>query len=308
MNSIFKLILRNKFNAVSNLDYLLNSISNVKEYINTPFFHLHNLITIRNKISNPITEFVTSNEIKSIDLVANEFISPDFGRKIFRHKDLSGKLAQLWNILNDIRSADPTQVVECVISAVEKKIPQRLSETKKNEFRDNYLQKFLLTSKKVNTVTDFIFEHVKSDMQTGSLDVLSICGILISFVVNSQSHLYFAMENIKKALSVINKKDDIEEIFSIESKVLQNTQIVTDIQAIRNAVSHGSFDIRFNYSQNEYIVDFESVLTGYQFNKSYTGRQLLLLYSDYDKLRDFQELLIRIAFLKATLRLYLFKI
>jgi hypothetical protein len=116
------------------------------------------------------------------------------------------------------------------------------------------------------------------------------------------------MENIKKALSILNKKYDIEEIFSIESRVLQNTQIVTDIQAIRNAVSHGSFDIRFNYTQNEYIVDFESLLTGYQFNKSYTGHQLLLLYSDYDKLRDFQELLIRIAFLKAILRSYLFKI
>ena len=75
----------------------------------------------------------------------------------------------------------------------------------------------------------------------------------------------------------------------------------------RNAVSHGSFDIRFNYAQNEYIVDFGNVLTGYQFNKNYTGNQLLMLYSDYDKLRDIQELLIRIAFLKATLRSYFFK-
>jgi hypothetical protein len=178
----------------------------------------------------------------------------------------------------------------------------------KHEFRDNYLQKFLLTSKKINTVTNFIFEQVKADAQTSSLDVLSICGILVSFVVNSQSHLYFAMENIKKALTILNKKYDVEEVFSIESKVLQNTKVVTDIQAIRNAVSHGSFDIRFNYDQNEYVVDFGSVLTGYEFNKCYTGHQLLMLYSDYDKLRDFQELLIRIAFLMATLRSYLFNI
>jgi hypothetical protein len=148
---------------------------------------------------------------------------------------------------------------------------------------------------------------VKADTQTGSLDVLSICGILVSFVANSQSHLYFVMENIKKALTILNKKYDIEEVFSIESKVLQNTQNVTDVQAIRNAVSHGSFDIRYNYEQNEYIVDFGSLLSGYQFNKSYTGHQLLMLYSDYDKLRDFQELLIRMAFLMATLRSYLFK-
>jgi hypothetical protein len=131
--------------------------------------------------------------------------------------------------------------------------------------------------------------------------------MLLSFVVNSQSHLYFAMENIKKANDILNKNYDIEDIFSIESKVIQNTKFVTDIQAIRNAVSHGSFSLGFNENIKEYFVDFESTLTGYYFKRRYTTSQLIALYSDYDHLRDIHELLIRIAFLKATLRLYLFK-
>jgi hypothetical protein len=92
------------------------------------------------------------------------------------------------------------------------------------------------------------------------------------------------MENIKEANSLLNKKHDIEEIFSIESKVIQNTEVVTDIQAIRNAVAHGSFDIRFNPKDNEYIVDFQGILTGYNFNKQYTGSEMFTLYGIYDNL------------------------
>lgn len=62
-------------------------------------------------------------------------------------------------------------------------------------------------------ITDFIFNHVKDDRFNKKLDVLSICGMLVSFVVNSQSHLYFVMENIKKAMDIFNKKYDIEKYF-----------------------------------------------------------------------------------------------
>lgn len=128
--------------------------------------------------------------------------------------------------------------------------------------------------------------------------------MLLSFSVNSQTHLYFVMENIKEAVTLLGKNYDIEEIFSIESKVNQNTKIVTDIQAIRNAVCHGSFNIEFNTEKCEYVIDFKSILSGYSFDRKYTGQELLYLYSDYDNLRNILELLIWIAFLKATLKLF----
>jgi len=67
MNTMLKLLLQNKFNSIINLNYLLNSVSNTKEYLKIPDMHLHNLIMIKNKISNPITEFVTSQDITLID-------------------------------------------------------------------------------------------------------------------------------------------------------------------------------------------------------------------------------------------------
>jgi hypothetical protein len=175
---------------------------------------------------------------------------------MFVEKSIGGKLRQLWNILQEIYTNDPNSVVDCVTNLVDKKLPKGLTEYEKKQLRDRSLAKFIRTSKKVNTVTDFIFDQIKADNQAQSLDVLSICGILISFVVNSQSHLYFVMENIKKAAGILNTNYDIEEIFSRTSKAVQNTESVSDIQAIRNAVCHGSFNIEYNKIRNEYSIDF----------------------------------------------------
>ncbi len=135
------------------------------------------------------------------------------------------------------------------------------------------------------------------------LYVLSTCGMLPSFVVNSHSHFVFCDGKHEGSCKHSQQKLWYWR-YIFESKVIQNTESVTDIQAIRNAVSHGSFNLEFSKTENEYIVDFQSVLLGYGFNRKYTGSQLILLYADYDKLRNIQELLIRIAFLKATLKLF----
>jgi hypothetical protein len=126
--------------------------------------------------------------------------------------------------------------------------------------------------------------------------------MLLSFVLNSQTHLYFAMESVKEAVAKLGRDYDLEEIFSIELPVQQNTKPATDIRAIRNAVSHGSFNIKYQSKIKDF--DFHSVLTNYTFNRQYTGKQLLEIYSAYDNLRNFQELLIRIALLKATLKIF----
>jgi hypothetical protein len=152
------------------------SVSNLKEHIKSHELHSNNIIKIKDKIANPITQFVTSEEIGSIDQVAAEFVSDDFGSKIFFHKDLSSKLQQLWNILQDIHNVDPNMVSECLTHTIEKRIPKSLSDSGKNEFMDSQLVilSIDITSEKVNTVTDLIFDQVKADANTNSLDALSI--------------------------------------------------------------------------------------------------------------------------------------
>ena len=188
---------------------------------------------------------------------------------------------------------------------LDKRTPSNLTDHEKIEFTKNLLSKFIRKTKNANSVTNLIFNQVKHDYETNNQYVMSICGVLISFVLNSESHLYFAMESIieaKNRLGITNF--EVEDIFSIESSVIQNTKNVTDINAIRNAVSHSAFDIKFEPLSNEYIIDLQSILSNYRFKREYTARELLNLYRHYDKLRDIQELFIRMAFLKSTLKLF----
>ena len=117
----------------------------------------------------------------------------------------------------------------------------------------------------------------------------------------------FCSWNIKKAQILLNNNSDIDEIFSLETKVVQNTKTVIDINAIRNAVCHGAFNINYDNHIKEYVVDFKGILNSYNYNKQYTGSELFILYANYDRLKDIQELFIRIAFLKATLKLFFLK-
>jgi len=302
--TLIKLFLVNKINATENLSFLINSSFNLKQFINNPDFYLREFSTLFNKINNPITEFVSDNEIKIIDKFAEEFVTPEFNNRYFRSRNFSDKLEQTWNILNIMYNKSPFEIVYCVTQIIDKKIPKNLTNQEK-KFTKELVSKFGRKAKNVNDVTDLIFNQVRHDYQNNDKDVLTICGILISFVLNAESHLYFVMENLREARTRLGITSfDLEDIFSIEGRVAQNTINVTDINAIRNAISHGAFDIKFDYGLGEYIIDFQSILSSYRFNRKYSGSEFLDLYRNYDKLRDIQELLIRMAFLKATLKLY----
>jgi hypothetical protein len=291
-----------KANSLTNLIFLMNSISDLKDYINNFSYHMDNLNSINEKISSN-TMVVTPEDIQKIDEATREFFSKDLAKKFFRqHEYLPDKLERLWNILQEIYEYDPNQVVRCVVNMLEKRIPKNMTPDEKIVFRNRLFSKFLGTSNRVNSLTDLIIADVKTDLEGNKLDALSICGMLLSFVLNAETHLYFSMESIKEAVNMVGTKHDIEEIFSVESPVTQDSKRVVDILALRNAVSHASFNIEFYKEKGGWIIDFQSTLTGYEFNKRYTGPELLTLYTSYDNLRNLQELLIRMAFLKATLK------
>ena len=256
------------------------------------------------KIQNPITEFVTIREINTLNNIVHEFTSDSFNKCYFINSNFSNKLTNLWSLLEGIYITNPSEMVNCINNLTEKRVPAKFNNIEKNKFINEMTHKFIQKTRKINNVSNFIFDQVKYDKEHHQLDVLSICGMLLSFVLNAESHLYFVIENIKKAQKILNLTQDIEEIFSIESKVIQNTESVIDIHALRNAVSHGAFTVYYDYNIREYFVDFKGVLNSYNYNKKYSSCQLLILYSNYDKLKDIQELFIRIAFLKATLKLF----
>jgi hypothetical protein len=212
--------------SIRNLDYIIISVSNLRNHFNNSLYHINNLNSIRGKISDPNGKIVTPKDIEMINSIAREFFSKILALRVFqRHEVLSTKLEKLWVILQEIYEHDPYRVVECVVSLVEKKISKRLDSDEKIKFRNNQIRKFLTTSKKANTVTDLIFEHVKKDLQENKIDVLSICGMLLSFSENSQTHLYFVMENLKAAVAILGKIMTLKTSFPLNRLLIriQNT-------------------------------------------------------------------------------------
>ena len=300
---VLKYILLHKLNSITNLNFLKNSIINLNRYINSNVL-IQDVDSLLQKIQNPITEFVTLDEIDSLNRIVDEFTLDSFTHSYFKNRNFSVKLRKLWSLLEEIYIINPAEMVNCVNNLTEKRVPANFSNIEKNKFINEMTNKFIQKTRKTNIVSDFLFDQVKYDKEHHQLDVLSICGMLLSFVLNAESHLYFVIENIKKTQTVLNTTYDIEEIFSLESKVIQNTKSVIDIHALRNAVSHGAFTVYYDYDIREYFVNFKGILNSYTYNKKYSGLELLILYSNYDKLKDIQELFIRIAFLKATLKLF----
>jgi hypothetical protein len=202
-------------------------------------------------------------------------------------------------MLNKVLGDTPYVIVSIVISLAEKNIPKGVD---KNQFLVDKASKFIAKTKEVKISTKTLLDAIqKQRLEKGRVDVLSVAGILLLMVGQSETFVYYVIENLKKVQAILNSTYDIEEICSIDSKVVQNTKDQVDMVGIRNCISHSAYAIEEN---NEVVVDFHSTLEGYDINRKYTGSQLLNLYKNYDRLIDIQALLIRSVFLQSLLLLH----
>jgi hypothetical protein len=80
-------------------------------------------------------------------------------------------------------------------------------------------------------------------------------------------------------------------------------EYVTDMRAIRDATAHARFKIE-NDSMGDFNVRFSNTGKGYSFKNTYSRRELLLLYQDYDRMTIIHSRLLTIRLLYAYLNLY----
>jgi hypothetical protein len=202
-------------------------------------------------------------------------------------------------MLDTLVADNPDEIVNIVISLAKKNVPKGVDE---NEYLLEKTSKFIVKTNEVKVNKELLLSAInKQILKERKVDVLSVAGILLLIVGQSETFVYYVIENLKKAQSILGSTYDIEEICSIDSKVIQNTKDQVDIVAIRNCISHSAYTIEEN---NEIVVDFHSTLQGYTINRRYIGRQLVDLYKNYDRFIDIQTLLIRSAFLQALLLLH----
>jgi hypothetical protein len=223
------------------------------------------------------------------------FTTAEFNELHFFNRDFSNKLSKFLAILNMLFRDNPDEIVSIVISVAEKNTPKDVD---KNQFLVDKASKFIATTNQVKITTETILDAINKRLEKERrIDVLSVAGMLLLMVGQRETFVYYVVENLKKAQSILNSTYDIEEICSIHSKVMQNTKYEVDMVAIRNCISHFAYTIEDDHE----VVNFHSTLEGYDINRKYTAIQLVNLYKNYDRLIDIQALLIRSAFLQSLI-------
>ena len=98
---------------------------------------------------------------------------------------------------------------------------------------------------------------------------------------------------IAKAEKYTNLNYDIQEILSVNSKVMKGNDWRSDTRAIRDAISHPHFVI--NKIGKGYVIHFKNTEQGYNFDKAFTEKEMSLFYHDYDRSIAIQTLLLNSA-------------
>ena len=228
---------------------------------------------------------LSSNQIHEIESFAQHLSSNRvFIDSYFTHHGFLSKLQQFWRLRQSIVNMS---------GKVEEIILWRLA--KKDTFQNTLyaLRVSLERTRKAQRVTNQIVDAVIG--QTKNL--LSMTSILLAIVIRVEAHEYEIQNMIAIGKNYVDLNYDIQEMCSVESKVQKGSEWRSDTRAIRDAVSHAHFTIN-DTGNGYYEIHFKNFEQGYRFDKTFTQKELLYFYQDYDRLIAIQTLLLDSALIQ----------
>jgi hypothetical protein len=264
------------------------SAMNVK-YPNCGFKpYVQKLTKLENIIQNASGPCLSSNQIDEFENFAHYLSSNHcFINNYFARECFLSKLHQFWNLRQTIISTDG-KTEEIILWRLDKKdtFQEKTDAIKASIERDH----------QVNKTADYIVNAVLTE----SISILSLASILLILIIRVEAHEYEIENMIAMAKNYVYLNYDIPEMCSVDSKVQKGNDWRSDIRAIRDAISHAHFSI--DYSDKGYKIHFQNSKDGYNFDKVFTEKELLLFYQDYDRLIAVQTLLLNSALTSDFLR------
>lgn len=203
----------------------------------------------------------------------------DFISHYFIHSFLH-KLQVFWNLRNAIISTGKTATI----------ILWKLS---KKELAGNVLDEISQSIKRAFQVTKTTNYIVEAILNNRPYNILSLTSVLLALIIRVEAHEYEIENIVTNAKKHINLDYDIQEILSVDSKVQKGIGWKSDTRAIRDAIAHASFNI--TEVKEDYIIHFKNNEQGYNSDKSFTTKEMMLFYQDYDRLIAIQTLLLNSA-------------
>jgi hypothetical protein len=244
-----------------------------------PFIQkLGNLKSIMQSASGPCFSIDQIHEIEKFSLHLSS--SQNFINSYFSHKGFLPRLQEFWNLRQAIVNTGKTE--EIVLWRLDKK------GTSQNNFSaigDSIKRAFQVTNT-TNSIIDAILNQ-------GTINILSITSILLALIIRVEAHEYEIQNMIAKAEKYMNLNYDIQEMLSVNSKIRKGNGWRSDTRAIRDAVSHAHFII--NKKDKGYMIHFKNTEEGYNFDKTFTEKDMLFFYQDYDRSIAIQTLLLNSA-------------
>jgi hypothetical protein len=239
---------------------------------------LGNLKSIMQTVSGPCFSIDQIQEIEKFSLHLSS--SQNFINSYFIHKGFLQRLEEFWNLRQAIVSTGKTE--EIILWRFDKK------GTSQNNFSaiGDIIKRAFQVTNTTNSIIDAILNQ-------GTINILTITSILLALIIRVEAHEYKIQNMIAKAEKYMNLNYDIQEMLSINSKIRKGNGWRSDTRAIRDAVSHAHFII--NKRDMGYMIHFNNTEEGYNFDKTFTEKDMLFLYQDYDRSIAIQTLLLNSA-------------
>lgn len=205
----------------------------------------------------------------------------------FSHGSIYDRLAKTWKYLLNVQDNDVPQVITGRSSASSS--PPSLN-----------LDRLQAATKNSSLMFKTVIERNQSI--NNILLLLDISTVLLIIIIRSQAHEY-TLGNILRRIQTITKDQiDIADLLSVESKVPKAGSDKPDTRAIRDATAHARSVI--TNDSNDFTVHFNNTEDGYIFQKTYSRKELLNFYEDYDRVTNIVSRLLNVRLLFSFLNLH----
>lgn len=247
---------------------------------------LRNLGNILQESSGPC---LSSDKINEVEKFARHLSSnQEFIKKYFIDTGFLFRLEKFWDLRYNILNAG-NKTKDIILWRLHGKA---MSQNTMDEIGQS-----IRRAGEVKNTTDQIVEAVLNQQPK---NILAIISFLLALIIRVEVHEYEINNMIKTAKKYTKINYDIDELLSVHSKVKKRNGWRSDARAIRDAVSHAHFTI--NNVSTGYKIHFKNTEEGYNFDRIFSEKDILLFYQDYVRLIAIQTTLLNSALITDFLR------
>jgi hypothetical protein len=153
-----------------------------------------------------------------------------------------------------------------------------------------------------NLMIEAVIERTHKGTNNNLL-VLDFPAILLTIIIRSEAHEYTLQKILQRAASITKNRLDIPDLLSVTDKQAKREEFKPDTRAIRDATAHAKFRIE-NNSTDDFIISFNNTDEGYSYQKTFSRKDLLGFYQDYDRMITIHTRLLTIKLLYSLLNMH----